>query len=193
MNVIIQVWSVVFKTTPYNVTVIFSPGLDRDRKQPNIARSQISKQKTHTVASDPEHCWPMGKCPVCAYYGSSPACLLTTLLLLFFLKQAVVMSELKNWCLSKLQSMERRFTGDAGKLRRSSSLADTLGSEEGGSSGRGGGGGGGLTTLSGGSHHCLSDSTAGGEGGGGGSGTHPATDDSSANYFVVQVDSSPGS
>ncbi|XP_063078941.1 ankyrin repeat domain-containing protein 6b [Engraulis encrasicolus] len=106
-------------------------------------------------------------------------------------QQAVVMSELKNWCLSKLQSMERRFTGDAGKLRRSSSLADTLGSEEGGSSGRGGGGGGGLTTLSGGSHHCLSDSTAGGEGGGGGSGTHPATDDSSANYFVVQVDSSP--
>lgn len=98
------------------------------------------------------------------------------------------MNELKNWCLSKIQRMEKRFTGE-GKLRRSSSLADTLCEAEAET----------LPTLSRGSAHCLAamtlaDSTDGD------SNTHPssstaaaAADEASAHhYFVVQVDSSPG-
>ncbi|XP_067239684.1 ankyrin repeat domain-containing protein 6b isoform X6 [Chanodichthys erythropterus] len=43
-------------------------------------------------------------------------------------RQASVVSDLKNWCLSKIQSLETRLSGDRcnTKLRRSSSLTDTL-------------------------------------------------------------------
>lgn len=43
-------------------------------------------------------------------------------------KQASLVSELKSWCLSKLQNMEGRFTGDPSgtRLRRSSSVAEGL-------------------------------------------------------------------
>uniref|UniRef100_A0A672JT74 Ankyrin repeat domain-containing protein 6-like n=1 Tax=Sinocyclocheilus grahami TaxID=75366 RepID=A0A672JT74_SINGR len=43
-------------------------------------------------------------------------------------RQASVVNDLKNWCLSKIQSLETRLSGDrsATKLRRSSSLTDTL-------------------------------------------------------------------
>uniref|UniRef100_A0AAQ5XAS1 Ankyrin repeat domain 6b n=1 Tax=Amphiprion ocellaris TaxID=80972 RepID=A0AAQ5XAS1_AMPOC len=43
-------------------------------------------------------------------------------------RQASLASELKSWCLSKLQNMEFRFTGDPGstKLRRSSSVSEGL-------------------------------------------------------------------
>lgn len=39
-----------------------------------------------------------------------------------------MVSDLKNWCLSKIQSLETRLSGDRcnTKLRRSSSLTDTL-------------------------------------------------------------------
>ncbi|KAL2081971.1 hypothetical protein ACEWY4_021789 [Coilia grayii] len=95
-------------------------------------------------------------------------------------RQAAVMHELKNWCLSKLQSMERRFTGDA-KLRRSSSLADTLCEAESE----------GLPALSGGGNQCM-DSTALPESSTEEGGSAPPTEEASANhYFVVQVDSSP--
>uniref|UniRef100_A0A671KUR6 Uncharacterized protein n=1 Tax=Sinocyclocheilus anshuiensis TaxID=1608454 RepID=A0A671KUR6_9TELE len=43
-------------------------------------------------------------------------------------RQASVVNDLKNWCLSKIQSLETRLSGDRSttKLRRSSSLTDTL-------------------------------------------------------------------
>lgn len=43
-------------------------------------------------------------------------------------EQASVVSDLKNWCISKIQSLESRLSGDRSdtKLRRSSSLTDTL-------------------------------------------------------------------
>ncbi|XP_042633272.1 ankyrin repeat domain-containing protein 6b [Cyprinus carpio] len=43
-------------------------------------------------------------------------------------RQASVVSDLKNWCISKIQSLESRLSGDRSdtKLRRSSSLTDTL-------------------------------------------------------------------
>ncbi|XP_048062181.1 ankyrin repeat domain-containing protein 6b isoform X2 [Megalobrama amblycephala] len=43
-------------------------------------------------------------------------------------RQTSVVSDLKNWCLSKIQSLETRLSGDRcnTKLRRSSSLTDTL-------------------------------------------------------------------
>ncbi|XP_016398117.1 ankyrin repeat domain-containing protein 6b isoform X2 [Sinocyclocheilus rhinocerous] len=43
-------------------------------------------------------------------------------------RQASVVNDLKNWCLSKIQSLETRLSGDRcnTKLRRSSSLTDTL-------------------------------------------------------------------
>lgn len=93
------------------------------------------------------------------------------------------MNELKNWCLSKIQRMEKRFTGD-GKLRRSSSLADTLCEADSD----------GLPTLSRGSAHCLA-GTPLPDSAEGGSNAHPAAppeEGSASHYFVVQVDSSPG-
>lgn len=97
-----------------------------------------------------------------------------------------MMSELKNWCMSKLQRMETRLTADArcGPLHRSSSL-------------------GGCTTLRGdsggpsaGSAHCLvpMDPTEPEEGQGAGEGGATREEDMLANhYFVVQMDSSSGS
>ncbi|XP_077075767.1 ankyrin repeat domain-containing protein 6b [Siphateles boraxobius] len=43
-------------------------------------------------------------------------------------RQASVVHDIKNWCLSKIQSLETRLSGDRcnSKLRRSSSLTDTL-------------------------------------------------------------------
>lgn len=93
------------------------------------------------------------------------------------------MNELKNWCLSKIQSMEKRFTGE-GKLRRSSSLADTLCEAESEAP----------PSLSRGSAHCLAATTLA-DSTDADSNTHPtgAADEASAHhYFVVQVDSSPG-
>uniref|UniRef100_A0AAQ5XQ50 Ankyrin repeat domain 6b n=1 Tax=Amphiprion ocellaris TaxID=80972 RepID=A0AAQ5XQ50_AMPOC len=65
-------------------------------------------------------------------------------------RQASLASELKSWCLSKLQNMEFRFTGDPGstKLRRSSSVSEGLNEADGA----------GLTVLpagEGGSSQCL--------------------------------------
>ncbi|XP_028253182.1 ankyrin repeat domain-containing protein 6b isoform X3 [Parambassis ranga] len=101
-------------------------------------------------------------------------------------QQASLVSELKNWCLSKLQNMEVRFTGDPSstKLQRSSSVAEGLNQTDGA----------GLTALPaehGGSSQCLElhDSPA-----------LPETtqlessvaEGGSANhYFVVHVESSP--
>ncbi|XP_054900595.1 ankyrin repeat domain-containing protein 6b isoform X2 [Poeciliopsis prolifica] len=50
-------------------------------------------------------------------------------------QQTSLATELKSWCLSKLQNMEVRFMGDSGaKLQRSSSLADNLCEADGASS-----------------------------------------------------------
>uniref|UniRef100_M3ZT44 Ankyrin repeat domain 6b n=1 Tax=Xiphophorus maculatus TaxID=8083 RepID=M3ZT44_XIPMA len=50
-------------------------------------------------------------------------------------RQTSLATELKSWCLSKLQNMEVRFMGDSGtKLQRSSSLADDLCEADGASS-----------------------------------------------------------
>ncbi|XP_030637272.1 ankyrin repeat domain-containing protein 6b isoform X2 [Chanos chanos] len=99
-------------------------------------------------------------------------------------KQASVVSELKNWCLSKIQNMEMRLAGEPRqpKLRRSSSLAESVSEAEpdGHTS---------LPAVPGGSAQCLATSTL----------PDPTdleaaagTEDGSANhYFVVQVDSSP--
>lgn len=48
-------------------------------------------------------------------------------------KQASLVRDLKSWCLSKLQSMEVRFTGDPSstKLQRSSSMAEGLNEADG--------------------------------------------------------------
>lgn len=94
-------------------------------------------------------------------------------------KQASLVSELKSWCLSKLQNMEVRFTGDPSstKLQCSSSVAEGLDA---------------LPRGLGGSSQCqdlhnspvLLDASQGevsvAEGG------------SANHYFVVHVESSPG-
>ncbi|KAM9339126.1 ankyrin repeat domain-containing protein 6b [Symphorus nematophorus] len=102
-------------------------------------------------------------------------------------RQASLVSELKSWCLSKLQNMEVRFTGEPGssKLRRCSSAAEGLNEVDGA----------GLTALpsaQGDDSQCLElhnspallDSITRGEAGvaEGGSANH---------YFVVHVESSP--
>ncbi|XP_036438271.1 ankyrin repeat domain-containing protein 6b isoform X1 [Colossoma macropomum] len=103
-------------------------------------------------------------------------------------QQASVVSELKNWCLLKLQRMEARLAADPRSipLRRSSSLAETLsecGQDE-------------CVTSS--SHpsghsagpHCLVPTTPN-EAGEGETASGPQEDGSANHYFVVQVDSSP--
>ncbi|XP_067428755.1 ankyrin repeat domain-containing protein 6b isoform X3 [Thunnus thynnus] len=101
-------------------------------------------------------------------------------------QQASLVSELKSWCLSKLQNMEGRVTGDPSstKLQRSSSVAEGLNDAEGA----------GLTVLpatQGGSSQCLElqnspallhSSRAEASVAEGGSANH---------YFVVHVESSP--
>ncbi|XP_035534962.1 ankyrin repeat domain-containing protein 6b [Morone saxatilis] len=102
-------------------------------------------------------------------------------------RQASLVSELKSWCLSKLQNMEVRFTGDPSsstKLQRSSSVAEGLNETEGAS----------LTVLSSaqaGSSQCLElhDSPVLLDGG---RGEATVAECGSANhYFVVHVESSP--
>lgn len=102
-------------------------------------------------------------------------------------KQTSLVSELKSWCLSKLQNMELRFAGDASstKLQRSSSVAEGLDEADGAS----------LTAPpsdQGDSSQCLElqsslallDS---------GQGEPSVVEGGSANhYFVVHVESSPG-
>ncbi|XP_015462845.3 ankyrin repeat domain-containing protein 6b isoform X2 [Astyanax mexicanus] len=101
-------------------------------------------------------------------------------------RQASVVNDLKNWCLSKLQRMESRLTADprGAPLRRSSSLADTLSECDGDASDHPG-------SHSASSAHCLVATcpTETMEGGGAASG--PQEDGSANHYFVVQVDSSP--
>lgn len=96
-----------------------------------------------------------------------------------------MVSELKNWCMSKLQRMEARLTADARRvpLRRSSSLngCTTLHDETEG--------------LSAVSTHCLipNDPTEHKEGQGEGEGGAPGEEDVLDNhYFVVQMDSFSG-
>lgn len=95
-----------------------------------------------------------------------------------------MVSELKNWCMSKLQKMEVRLIADArcAPLRRSSSLdgcvtlqGDTVG-------------------LSASSAHCLvpSDPLEPDEGRGGEGGATGEEDMLDNHYFVVQMDSSSG-
>ncbi|XP_051265848.1 ankyrin repeat domain-containing protein 6b isoform X3 [Dicentrarchus labrax] len=102
-------------------------------------------------------------------------------------QQASLVSELKSWCLSKLQNMEVRFTGDPSgstKLRRSSSAAEGLNETDGAS----------LTVLSSaqaGSSQCLElhDSPVPLDSG---RGEATVAEGGSANhYFVVHVESSP--
>ncbi|XP_051265849.1 ankyrin repeat domain-containing protein 6b isoform X4 [Dicentrarchus labrax] len=102
-------------------------------------------------------------------------------------RQASLVSELKSWCLSKLQNMEVRFTGDPSgstKLRRSSSAAEGLNETDGAS----------LTVLSSaqaGSSQCLElhDSPVPLDSG---RGEATVAEGGSANhYFVVHVESSP--
>uniref|UniRef100_UPI0037E895E9 ankyrin repeat domain-containing protein 6b n=1 Tax=Semicossyphus pulcher TaxID=241346 RepID=UPI0037E895E9 len=95
-------------------------------------------------------------------------------------RQASLVSELKSWCLSKLQNMEVRFTGDPNKLQRCSSVSEGLNEANGA----------GLTVLPSGSQ-CLELHNS------------PAPQDSSwgeasvtesgtsNHYFVVHVESSP--
>ncbi|XP_037606583.1 ankyrin repeat domain-containing protein 6b isoform X3 [Sebastes umbrosus] len=101
-------------------------------------------------------------------------------------QQASLVSELKSWCLSKLQNMDLHFTGDPGstKLRRSSSVAEGLDEADGA----------GLDVLpsgQGGNSQCLElhsspallDSSRG---------EPSVAEGGSANhYFVVHVESSP--
>lgn len=101
-------------------------------------------------------------------------------------QQASLVSELKSWCLSKLQNMEVRFTGDPSstKLQRSSSVAEGPDDVD-------GAGFAALPSGEGSSSQCLElhnsptllDSSRG----------EPsvAEDGSSNHYFVVHVESSP--
>ncbi|KAI5614780.1 ankyrin repeat domain-containing protein 6, partial [Silurus asotus] len=99
-------------------------------------------------------------------------------------RQASIVSELKNWCMSKLQSMEARLTADArcAPLRRSSSLDGcvTLRADAGGPSAR--------------SAHCLvpggqAEPEEGHEGAERGDVKKDVVDN---HYLVVQMDSSSG-
>lgn len=106
-------------------------------------------------------------------------------------RQASLVSELKSWCLSKLQNIEVHFTGDPSstKLQRSSSAAEGLNEANGA----------GLTVLpagEGGSSQCLElhNSPTLLESGRGESsrGESSVAEGGSANhYFVVHVESSP--
>ncbi|XP_041660930.1 ankyrin repeat domain-containing protein 6b isoform X2 [Cheilinus undulatus] len=95
-------------------------------------------------------------------------------------RQASLVSELKTWCLSKLQNMEVRFTGDPTRLQRSTSVTEGLNKVDGA----------GLTVLPPG-QQCLElhnspapPDSSWGEASVAESGT-------SNHYFVVHVESSP--
>lgn len=98
-----------------------------------------------------------------------------------------MVNDLKNWCLSKIQSLETRLAGDrvGTTLRRSSSLSDTRSDQD---------------------HHFytpVSDAVGGGalssqsnrsdeKEGGGTAATTSCADDGSAGYYVIEVDVSSG-
>ncbi|KAA0708979.1 Ankyrin repeat domain-containing protein 6 [Triplophysa tibetana] len=85
-----------------------------------------------------------------------------------------VVSDLKNWCLSKIQSLESRLTGDHTTLRRSSSLSDTRSDRD-----HHAVGGGALSSQSNQSDEKEEGGTAA---------TISCADDGSAAYFVIEVD-----
>ncbi|XP_053192485.1 ankyrin repeat domain-containing protein 6b [Scomber japonicus] len=101
-------------------------------------------------------------------------------------RQASLVSELKNWCLSKLQNMEGRITGEPGstKLQRCSSAAEGLNDAEGG----------GLTVLPAthtGSAECLELHSSPALLHSSRAETSVAEGGSANHYFVVHVESSP--
>ncbi|CAK6979313.1 ankyrin repeat domain-containing protein 6b [Scomber scombrus] len=101
-------------------------------------------------------------------------------------KQASLVSELKNWCLSKLQNMEGRITGEPGstKLQRCSSASEGLNDAEGA----------GLTVLPathGGSAECLELHSSPALLHSSRAETSVAEGGSANHYFVVHVESSP--
>ncbi|XP_034555526.1 ankyrin repeat domain-containing protein 6b isoform X2 [Notolabrus celidotus] len=95
-------------------------------------------------------------------------------------RQASLVSELKGWCLSKLQNMEVRFTGDPSKLRRSSSVTEGLNQADGA----------GLTVLPSGTH-CLELHGSPGPHDSSWGEASVAESGASNHYFVVHVESSP--
>lgn len=96
-------------------------------------------------------------------------------------KQTSLASELKSWCLSKLQNMEVRFTGDSSKVQLCSSTTADEGPDEAD-----------LTALSPGqtgSSQCLDLH----DGLGAGQAELGLAEGGTANhYFVVHVENSPG-
>ncbi|CAJ1077505.1 ankyrin repeat domain-containing protein 6b isoform X1 [Xyrichtys novacula] len=95
-------------------------------------------------------------------------------------RQASLVSELKSWCLSKLQNMEVRFTGDPNKLQRSSSVNDGLNEADGA----------GLTVLPSGTQ-CLELHSSPGPHESSWGEASVAESGASNHYFVVHVESSP--
>ncbi|XP_074542093.1 ankyrin repeat domain-containing protein 6b isoform X2 [Halichoeres trimaculatus] len=95
-------------------------------------------------------------------------------------RQASLVSELKTWCLSKLQNMEVRFTGDPTKLRRSSSMTEGLNQADGA----------GLTVLPSGTQ-CLEIHSSPGPPDSSWGEASVAESGASNHYFVVHVESSP--
>ncbi|XP_073711824.1 ankyrin repeat domain-containing protein 6b [Misgurnus anguillicaudatus] len=90
-------------------------------------------------------------------------------------RRASVVNDLKNWCLSKIQSLETRLTSDRfdTKLRRCSSLSDTRSDCD--------------HASGGGAQRCQSNQLEEKEGGGTAAVTSCAEDESSS-YYVIEVD-----
>lgn len=103
-------------------------------------------------------------------------------------KQASVVSDLKNWCLSKIQSLETRLSGDRcnTKLRRSSSLTDTLSDWDPHSSTA-------VPDTSGGrARYSPSPNQSEAKDGRETAAATTCPEDGSASYYVIEVDVSPG-
>lgn len=111
----------------------------------------------------------------------TPLCVCVHVCVFLHFKQASLVSELKTWCLSKLQNMEVRFTGDPTKLRRSSSVTEGLNQADGA----------GLTVLPSGTH-CLELHSSPGPQDSSWGEASVAESGASNHYFVVHVESSPG-
>lgn len=107
---------------------------------------------------------------------------------LVFFKQASVVNELKSWCMAKLQNIEVRFNRDPslGLLKHSSSMEEGLCEVHPA----------GVTVLPagpGGSTHCLAPAAPEGLGPEEGGPSGGTSEEGSANhYFVIHVDTSPG-
>lgn len=99
-----------------------------------------------------------------------------------------MVNDIKNWCLSKIQSLETRLSGDRcdSKLRRSSSLTDTLSDWDPHSHTA-------VPDTSGG-RACYSPSANQPELKDGGETAAASTcpEDGPASYYVIEVDVSPG-